>query len=185
MLDLKFIRDNLETVKKGLAAKNVKFDFDAFLETDQKRKKLSIELDELRAKTNTANDEIGRLIKEKKDPKERIAAMKKIAAQISDLEPQVKELQNKLDTMLLTIPNIPHSSVPVGGPAQNKVVRSWGQPKKFGFTPKTSFSNSIEPLTLPAESKTSTNKPVFFGVSFLLSVFLFATFSTSFSILFS
>jgi len=137
MLDLKFIRENADLVRRGLAAKNVKVDLDALLELDKKRRQLSTDADALRSQQNAANDEISWCIKEKKNPKEKIAAMKEISNQIGQIEPQVKEIENKISAILLTIPNIPHASVPVGGPAQNKEIRRWGKEKNFDFTPKT------------------------------------------------
>ena len=137
MLDLKFIRENSELVRNGLAAKNVKINLDDLLELDKKRRQLSTDADVLRSQQNAANDEISRCIKEKKDPKEKIAAMKSISNQVSQMEPEIKELEAKINGILLTIPNIPHPSVPVGGPDQNKEVRSWGEPKMFDFTVKT------------------------------------------------
>jgi seryl-tRNA synthetase len=137
MFDIKLIRENAEAVKQGLAAKNVAVDLSAILKYDQKRKGLLLELEDLRGQKNAANDEIGRMIKEKKDPKQKIASMKDIAAKADALEPQVKEIEEKLNQELLAIPNLPHTSVPVGGPDKNKVVRTWGEPKKFDFKPKT------------------------------------------------
>ncbi len=137
MLDLKFIRENTELVKSGLKAKNIKIPLDELLELDKKRRQISTDADALRSQQNAANDEISRCLKEKQDPKEKIAAMKSISQQISQLEPQVKELETKINAILLTIPNIPHASVPVGGPDCNQEIRRWGEPAKLDFTPKT------------------------------------------------
>ncbi len=137
MLDIKFIRENTDVANKGLAAKNCKIDLSVVLKLDQQRRTIGAELDELRSKKNTANDEISKLLKEKKDPKSKITAMKDIAAEIDVLEPQIKDIENKIESTLLGIPNLPHTSVPVGGADKNKAVRSWGDPKKLSFKPKT------------------------------------------------
>ncbi|HQP09959.1 MAG TPA: serine--tRNA ligase [Candidatus Omnitrophota bacterium] len=137
MFDIKLIRENPKAVQEGLASKNVKVDLSAILQYDQKRRDLLLELDDLRSRKNTANDEIGLLIKEKKDAKKKIASMKDISVQIDRLEPQVKEIEAKLDQELLGLPNLPHASVPIGGPDKNRQVRAWGEPKKFDFKPKT------------------------------------------------
>ncbi len=137
MLDIKFIRENTEALKKGLSAKNAQVPLDELLSLDKTRRENLISLDDLRGKKNSANDEIGKLLKENKNPKEKIEAMKGIAGQIGKLEPLVKELETKIDQILLGIPNIPHASVSVGGPSLNKKVRSWGTPRKFDFQPKT------------------------------------------------
>jgi len=137
LLDLKFIRENSDLVRHGLAAKNIKVDLDALLELDKKRRQLSTETDALRSQQNSANDEISRYIKEKKNPKEKISAMKEVSNQISHLEPLVKDIENKINSILLTIPNIPHASVPVGGLDHNKEIRRWGEVKGQDFMPKT------------------------------------------------
>ena len=137
MFDIKLIRDNKQAVQKGLAAKKAKADLAAILKYDQRRRDLLLELEELRSQKNVANDEIGALIKGKKDPKKRIASMKTISLKIDELEPQVKVVQAQLNDALISIPNLPHESVPVGGIENNKQVRSWGEPKQFDFKPKT------------------------------------------------
>lgn len=137
MFDIKLIRENIAAVRHGLAAKNAKIDLDGILQLDQKNRQLLMAVEELRGKKNAANDEITRLLKEKKDPKEKISSMKAIAVKIDALELQIKDVQAAVQNALLTIPNLPHSSVPVGGPDKNKTVRGWGEPKKFNFKPKT------------------------------------------------
>lgn len=137
MLELKFIRENIAAVKKGLKAKNIAIDLDSLIELDKHRREISMVLDNLRNKKNLANEEIGRLLKEKKDPKAKIASMKDISEEIATLEPKLKDLENRLNTMLFYVPNLPHPSVTVGGADKNKEVRKWGEPKKFDFKPKT------------------------------------------------
>ncbi|OGX36883.1 MAG: serine--tRNA ligase [Omnitrophica WOR_2 bacterium RIFCSPHIGHO2_02_FULL_50_17] len=137
MFDIKLIRENIEAVKSGLAAKNVKISLEDIIQLDQKNRQLLMAVEELRGQKNTANDEISRLLKEKKDPKEKISSMKAIAAGIDHLEPQIKEIQMRIQDCLLGIPNLPHASVPVGGIEKNQVVRSWGEPKTFDFKPRT------------------------------------------------
>ncbi len=137
MFDIKLLRENIETVRKGLKAKNNQVDLEGLLNLDKRRRELLVELDSLRTKKNEANDVISSLLKEKKDPQKKIATMKDIAEQIDGIEPQVKELEEKINDILIGVPNLPHSSVPIGGKEKNKVVREWGQPQKFDFKPKT------------------------------------------------
>ncbi len=137
MLDLKFIRENADAVKKGLAAKNAKINLGELLSLDQEKRKLLHGVDDLRSKQNTANDEISKLLKEKKDPKAKIASMKEISSAIGELEPRVKEFEQKINILLLSIPNIAHSTVPVGGADKNREVKKWGKPRTFDFKPKT------------------------------------------------
>lgn len=136
MFDIRLIRENITTVQNGLAAKNAKVDVQDVVRLDQKYRQLTAAVEDLRGQKNTANDEISRLLKEKQDPKEKIASMKAIAVKIDELEPQVKEIQTQIQNILLTIPNLPHASVPVGSPEKNKIMRHWGEPKKFDFQPK-------------------------------------------------
>jgi seryl-tRNA synthetase len=136
MLDLKFIRENTDRVREGLAAKNAAGRLDEVLALDARRRELISKIDEFKSQVNAANDEISKLIKEKKDPRDRIAAMKTIALEIDKLEPELKVLEAKLTDILLFIPNVPHASVPVGGPDKNRVTRSWGEIRKFDFKPR-------------------------------------------------
>ncbi|MFH1199166.1 MAG: serine--tRNA ligase, partial [Candidatus Omnitrophota bacterium] len=103
---------------------------------DDGRRQALVKLEDLRAKRNKANDEISILLKEKKDAKEKINSMKSISAQIGQLDDEVKAADGELTRTLLVIPNVPHSSIPVGDQAKNTIVRSWGNPRKFSFKPQ-------------------------------------------------
>ncbi len=136
MLDLKFIRENVDIVRVGLVAKRAEGRLDELLALDEQRRAIIVKVDDLKAKKNTANEEITRLIREKQDPKATIASMKSTAQAIDALEPGLKELEEKINNILLFIPNLPHPSIPVGGPDKNRVVRSWGDIRKFDFKPQ-------------------------------------------------
>ncbi len=131
MLDLKFIRENADLVRLGLKNRRSILELGNLIELDDKRKKVLLELEGLRAEKNKANDEISKILKEKKDPKEKIASMKDIAARINQLESELKEIEPQINRILLTVPNVPHSSIPVGDASVNQTVRTWGQPKKI------------------------------------------------------
>jgi len=135
MLDIKFIRENKDLVKQSIINRALKIDIDAVIGIDDSRRKALSEFEELAAKRNKANDEIGVLLKEKKDAKSKISSMKDISKRIGELEPQIKEQEAELNKLLLSIPNVPHASLPVGDASNNKIVRSWGIPKKFDFQP--------------------------------------------------
>ncbi|MCX5700524.1 MAG: serine--tRNA ligase [Candidatus Omnitrophica bacterium] len=136
MLDIKFIRENLDLVKQSLKNRNSKLELDSLIKLDDQRRNNLSKLEDLRAKRNKANDEISVLLKEKKDAKAKISSMKAISQEIDELDDLVKQADNELDKVLLTIPNIPHSSIPVGDPTHNKVVRSWGKEREFSFKPQ-------------------------------------------------
>ena len=136
MLDLKFIRDNKDIVKESLKNRNQKLDIDELLRLDEERRKLLVESEALKAQRNKANDEIAAIIKEKKNPKDVIAKMKVVSQKIGDFDKKVEELDQKIAKIVYIIPNIPDKSIPVGGPNNNKIVRSWGKTPTFTFNPK-------------------------------------------------
>ena len=141
MLDIRFIRDNADLVKKSLEARGARLDLSELLRLDEDRRRILTELDDLRRRKNEANDAITKLLKEKKDPKKKIAAMKGIAQKAGALEPKVKHLAEQISEILIGIPNLPHSSVPVGGVEKNQVIRTWGEPKKLDFKPIKIYSS--------------------------------------------
>jgi len=157
MLDLKFIRENPDKVKAGLAAKRSTVDLDALLQMDTHRRQLIVKIDELKAKKNAANNDISRLLKDNQDPKPFIASMKAIAAEIDMLEPQIKALDDQVQNVLLFIPNLPHGTVPQGGMEANQIVANWGTKPVFDFKPKThiEISESLDIIDFKRGTKLS------------------------------
>ena len=137
MLDIKFIRENLDLVKTAVKNRNLKLELDELVNLDDSRRKTLSALEELRAQRNKANDEITALLKAKKDAKIKIVSMKVIADKIDKLEGELKEADSELNKLLLIIPNIPHSSIPVGDASCKEIVRSWGMLPEFDFKPVT------------------------------------------------
>jgi seryl-tRNA synthetase len=137
MLDLKFIRGNLDLVKKSIKDRGLKLNLDELIKLDDARRKNLSELEELRAEKNKANEEITALLKANKDAKAKIASMKTIAEKIDGLEDKLKEIDSELDKLLLIVPNIPHPSVPVGDPSKKATLRTWGELRQFDFKPVT------------------------------------------------
>ncbi|MFH1414453.1 MAG: serine--tRNA ligase [Candidatus Omnitrophota bacterium] len=135
MLDIKFIRENLDLVKKSLKNRGSKIDLDSLIKIDDSRRKSLGEMETLRAERNKANDEISGLLKEKKDAKDKIASMKTISEKINKLEGQLKEFSGELNELLLNIPNVHHSSIPIGDATKKQNVRSWGELREFDFKP--------------------------------------------------
>ena len=137
MLDIKFIRENQDEVKQSLLDRNLKLDLERLIAIDDQRRKKLSEVEELRARQNKANDEISALLKEKKDAKPAIAAMKEVSARIGALEEELRGIEPELNKILLVIPNIPHSSLPRGDASNNKIVSQWGKVREFDFKPVT------------------------------------------------
>ena len=133
MLDIKFIRENLDLVKKSIKQRGLDLALEELLKLDQSRRDILVALEDFRREKNVANDEISRLLKEKKDTKKKIQTMKSTSLKIDELEAKLKVCQDKLNQLLLLVPNIPHSSVPIGNASANKVMRSWGKLRKFDF----------------------------------------------------
>jgi len=157
MLDLKFIRDNKEVVKESIKNRGYKLDIDELLKWDEEHRKLLVEIEELRSKRNKANDDITAAIKAKKNPKEIIEKMKPLSQKIAVLEPKVEELCQKIDKIMYLIPNIPDKSIPVGGPENNKIVKSWGKNPNFDFNPKThiELAEALDIISFGAAAKIS------------------------------
>jgi len=133
MLDIKFIRQNPDKVKDALLARGTKFDLEAFLALDEKRRTLQRQVEDLAAKQNKIDKEIQKLLQDKKDPKPKIAESKSIKEEIAAIEGKFNELDKQLKEGLDRIPNIPHCSLPVGGAAKNKIVRESGILRSFDF----------------------------------------------------
>jgi seryl-tRNA synthetase len=136
MLDARFVRENIELIKKSLGDRHYTTAFDEFVLIEEKRLVLQRESEELRNKRNVVSEEIGKLRAQKKDASPLIEAMKSVADQIKALDDQIKTLEEKTGDFLLNIPNIPHESVPFGkDETENVEVRRWGEPKQFDFEP--------------------------------------------------
>ena len=137
MLELKWIRENPDLVRAGLAAKSARLNLDELLELDAKRRSLLTEVEQLKSRRNAANGEISRLKKEGRPPDAIITSMKETSQKIKEIDGKVGELSELIREIIYIIPNIPDKSVPVSSAgAGNTVVRSWGETRKFSFKPK-------------------------------------------------
>jgi seryl-tRNA synthetase len=133
MLDLKFIRENHDLVKKGIENKNEKNTVDEILNLDQQRRELIVKNDELKAKRNTTSMEIGKIKKSGGDAADLINEMKKVSDQITEEDGKLNVIGGKLNELLSWVPNIPHESVPVGKSEEDNVkIREW-TPEDFSF----------------------------------------------------
>ena len=137
MLDIKLLRNNFEEVEKALANRNEDFDLSLFKDLDDKRRNLLAEVEVLKAEQNKVSKLIPQMKKEGKDTTDVMAEMKDLAAKIKDLDVQVSDANKALDDYMLTLPNIPHPSVPMGKSDEDNVeIRKFGEPTKFDFEPK-------------------------------------------------
>ncbi|HHV57504.1 MAG TPA: serine--tRNA ligase [Firmicutes bacterium] len=137
MLDAKFVRANPEVVREALRKRHVSADLDDFLRLDEERRRLLGEVEQLKARRNSESEEIARRKKAGEPAEELIAEMRAVSEKIKELDDRVKAVEEELNRTLLYIPNIPDESVPEGeSDADNPVVRTWGEPRKFTFEPK-------------------------------------------------
>src|SRR6201998_1303675 len=147
MLDLNFVRENLPLVEEKLRQRGM--DPSAvlrdFREVDTQRRQAITEAETSKAQRNKASEEIAKLKKSGQDASAAMAQTKELREKISGLEKTAGELDARLRDILAGIPNLPHSSVPVGHSADENVeVRRWGTPPKFDFTPKAHWDLGAE-----------------------------------------
>ena len=133
MLDVKFIRENPALVRQGLLNKNAKDIVDEIIELDEQRRSLIAKVEDLKAKKNQVSAQIPQMKKAGQDTSSVFAEMKRVGDEIALLDGQLREVEEKMDTILRLTPNIAHASVPVGKSAEENVeVRRW-LPEGFSF----------------------------------------------------
>jgi seryl-tRNA synthetase len=136
MLDATYIREHADEVKANCRNRNVQCDVDRVVQFDTERKRLAQETQQVQHRQN----EVAKSTGKEKDAAKRQALVeegKQLKARVGDLEKQLKQIESDLRTVLLTIPNLSHPEAPVStSPDGNKVIKTWGEPRKFDFTPK-------------------------------------------------
>jgi seryl-tRNA synthetase len=139
MLDIKFVRENPEKIKEALKKRGYNIDFDSFLSMEEERLKFLREIENKRAIRNAVSQEIAKLKKSKPDSPELeklISEMRQLGDEINDLESKLRIIEDKVQSFLLYIPNLPHNTVPVGkDETENVEIRRWGVPPEFDFEP--------------------------------------------------
>ncbi|MEA3334045.1 MAG: serine--tRNA ligase [Pseudomonadota bacterium] len=136
MLDLKLIRNNLETIAAMLTARNNSLDLSEFKTLDSQRLALLGQVETLKNQRNTCSDSIAKMKKAKEDANAEIAAMRDVSRQIKELDAQIAEVENQLYEIIYLIPNLTHSSVPQGNSEEdNSLVREWGTKPELSFPP--------------------------------------------------
>ena len=137
MHDLNYFREHLHEFEQMAANRGVAIDFDGFRALDKERRERITSVERLKAERNKASEEIARRKKAGEDASILLAEMKRVADEIKQADERITVLDARLAEFMLTVPNRPHSSVPVGHDASANVeVRRWGVPPKFDFTPR-------------------------------------------------
>jgi seryl-tRNA synthetase len=141
MLDLKFVREHTDQVLAAISRRGIELDLTAFLALDTERRALQQRIEELRRRRNEVSEEIGRLKKAGQPAEDKVAEMRAVGDTVTELENKSREQEEAQRNILLTTPNLPHSSVPDGKDENSNVeIRRWspqgGEPPVFSFEPK-------------------------------------------------
>jgi len=138
MLDPKIIREKTEIIYESLERRGFSFNMEKLLKVDEKRRKLIQESESMKNERNELSNEIARIKKAGSPPQEKIEHLRGLGKQIESLEQQLRMAENEWNDLVLIMPNIPHSTVPVGqGDEDNQVVRVRGEKPVFDFQPQT------------------------------------------------
>ncbi|MCL5406725.1 MAG: serine--tRNA ligase [Deltaproteobacteria bacterium] len=136
MLDVKFVRDNMELVRRMLTNRQSDLDLEPLLKLDETRRSLLVDVEEKKHRRNVASEEISRLKKEKQDAAGLVEEMKDLGREIKSIDLRLSEVEHEFREFLLNIPNVPHDSVPVGRDEKdNREIRTWGEKPVFDFEP--------------------------------------------------
>lgn len=137
MLEIKFVRQNLETVEKALQTRGQSADLDAFKTCDDERRAILQELEALRHQRNVVSDQIAEMKKAGDNTDTVVTEMREVSSKIKSLDKALAEILETFDKIMLGLPNIPHPSVPIGkDETDNPVVKTVGDPPGFDFGPK-------------------------------------------------
>ncbi len=137
MLEIKFVRKNLSAVQKALDARGQTADLDTFKKCDEDRRAILLKIEELRHQRNVVSDQIAEMKKGGENTNTLVNEMREVSAEIKALDKDLNLNQEKLDQILLGLPNLPHPSVPIGkDESDNPVFKTVGDIPDFGFEPK-------------------------------------------------
>lgn len=168
MLDIKFIRSNPDLIKKAMKNRNANLDsmVDEVIEIDAERRNLMGEMESEKARQNDVSKKIPQMKKEGKDTTEIMKEMKTLSEKISSLRTKISELEEKQRQILLSIPNVPNESVPVGkDDSENVEVRRWGEPRKDEVLPHWEIGKKLDILDPETAAKiTGTRFHVYKGM---------------------
>lgn len=133
MLDIKYIRENVEKVKKAIKEKNVKVDLDKLLSLDKERKKIIGEVEDLNGEKNKLNEEI----QKSENKKSVIKKGKVVKEKLEKLKPKMEEIEKEYKALLVQVPNVTSADMPIGkDESENKVIKKWGEIPNFNFEVK-------------------------------------------------
>ena len=165
MLDQKRIRNNPDEIRQSLIKRNESTEnLDKFLQLDEKRRNMLTELEKVKNYRNTKSEEIARLKREGKDADSQISEMKKVSDNVKSMESDVSGVEDELNLVQMSIPNVPHPTVPLGKSDDDNVeVRRWSEPTKFDFQPQAHWDigDNLGILDFATASKVTGSRFVF------------------------
>ena len=137
MLDIRFVRENIDIVRDAVSARHMDVDLAPFLALEQKKREILFDVESKRAQRNRASEDIARMKREGRDIVEITAAMREVSREIKELESELSMVEERLDDCMLNIPNIPHETVPYGSTEEDNLeVRVWGEKPRLDFPVK-------------------------------------------------
>ena len=137
MHDLSYFREHLDVFAEMAKRRCMALDLDGFRALDKERRELITATEQLKAQRNKASDEVAKRMKAREEVAANLTDLKKLSREVKEGDEKIAKLDPKLREFMLTVPNLLHTSVPVGrGSEDNVEVRRWGSPPKFGFEPK-------------------------------------------------
>ena len=137
MLDIKYLRQNIDLVAGKMRERGQSMNLERFITLDAKRRDIIQEVEGLRSERNTASKQIGEKKKKGEDANELIIRTGEVSNRIRELDETLKQTDDELQAILMTLPNVPHESVCLGkGAEDNPVVRVWGEKRPFSFAPR-------------------------------------------------
>jgi len=140
MLDIKYLRQNIDLVRQKMDERGQKIDFDRFLGLEAKRRDILQSVESLRNERNSVSKQVGELKKKKEDASALIEKMGDVSARIKEYDESLRVTEEELNAFVMIVPNIQHESVPQGSSSEdNTVVRTWGEKPVFNFEPKQHF----------------------------------------------
>jgi len=137
MLDIRWIRENEVLVRTMLENRHHEYPLEQLLDLDDRRRKMLVDVERIKATRNEGSKKVGEAKRRGEAPASLMEEMRRLGEEVKELEIQLDASEAEMEQLLLRIPNVPHESVPVGTSEEdNSVVRVWGEPKVFDFSPK-------------------------------------------------
>lgn len=137
MLEIKFVRQNLQQIEKSLENRGETADLESFKHCDTQRKALLLEIEDLRHRRNVVSEQIAAMKRNKEDTDDLVAEMRQVADRIKELDQDLSKNEDQINHILFRIPNLPHNSVPIGkDSSENPVINKVGDVPNFDFEPQ-------------------------------------------------